>query len=44
MFVRGFLGRMLFSGEEIYKKSNSAVGRREDALHDFTNDDENAMR
>jgi ATPase subunit of ABC transporter with duplicated ATPase domains len=26
MFVRGFLGRMLFSGEEIYKKSNVLSG------------------
>ena len=39
-YVRGFLGRMLFSGEEALKKVTGAFRRRAGALYAFQNDDE----
>jgi hypothetical protein len=37
VYLRGFLGRMLFSGEEALKSAKSVVWRRKSALHDFKN-------
>ena len=40
--MKGYLGRMLFSGEEVLKKVNVLSGRRKDALHDCTYATQNA--
>jgi ATPase subunit of ABC transporter with duplicated ATPase domains len=37
-FVRGFLGRMLFTGEETLKKSNVLIGRRKSSLYGIAHD------
>ncbi len=39
-FIRGFLGRMLFTGEETLKKSKVLSGGREGALHAQPYDDD----
>jgi hypothetical protein len=36
-FIRGFLGRMLFSGEESLKKCTVLIRWRKSALHDEQN-------
>ncbi len=37
-FLRGFLGKMLFSGEEVLKKVSVLSGGRKDALHVLKDD------
>ena len=37
-YIRGYLGKMLFSGEEIYKRVSVLSGGREDALYDLPAD------
>ncbi len=38
VYVRGFLGKMLFSGEEVFKKCNVLLRWRKDALYDLPDD------
>ena len=37
-FLRGFLGRMLFSGEEVIKKGKCSIRWRKSSLYAFKND------
>ena len=37
-YLRGFLGRMLFSGDDVYKKSKCSFRRRKGSLYVFKND------
>lgn len=39
LYLRGYLGKMLFSGDEIHKRVNVLSGGGEDALHDRAHDD-----
>ena len=39
LYLRGFLGKMLFSGEDIYKKVNVLSGGEKVQMYDCPNDD-----
>lgn len=43
-FLRGFLGRMLFAGEEALKKASCAVRGREGSLYAGQNDAQRRKR